>query len=35
MTKEKAKKIIDDYLRSIKDEEAEIEIAFLEEVLQQ
>ena len=28
MTKEKAKKIIDDYLRSIKDEEAEIEIAF-------
>ena len=28
MTKEKAKKIIDDYLRSIKDEEVEIEIAF-------
>ena len=28
MTKEKAKKIIDDYLESIKDEVAEIEIAF-------
>lgn len=28
MTKEKAKKIIDDYLESIKNEEAEIEIAF-------
>lgn len=28
MTKEKAKKIIDDYLKSMKNEEAEIEIAF-------
>lgn len=28
ITKEKAKKIIDDYLNSIKDEEAQVEIAF-------
>ena len=28
MTKEKAKKIIEDYLENIKSEEAEIEIAF-------
>lgn len=28
MTKEEAKKIIDDYLKSIKDEDAQIEIAF-------
>lgn len=29
MTKEEAKKIIDDYLKNIKDKEAQIEIAFL------